>query len=275
MQHFLASRIGADIPIKHLFVEYKNWVERTNPFQGSIRDELATLARQGDHFRRIVEPKKGDPIYRLAVALDAFDIRTAYPLLLTLLDAEIGSSEWDAFTTVLESYLLRRATCAMNTKNYNRIFLKLTKDVRREGVNPEILTKQLNAQSGESVAWPSDAMFKEAWLNGRAYDLGNAKLVYVLARLNETYLTGKVELSFEGQPSVEHILPQNWIEHWPLPDGSTGMTLSELLDAKDSDSRAFATELRNRSSRGLCCARKGPPPQAGGMAVTRRRRAST
>src|SRR5208337_3137422 len=123
MQHFLASRIGEDMPIKHLFVEYKNWVERTNPFGGSIGDELATLARQGDHFRRIVEPKKGDPVYLLVVLLDAFDNRSAY-------------------------------------------------------------------------------------------DLGNAKLVHVLARLNETYLTRKVEpLSFEEQPSVEHILPQNWEEY--------------------------------------------------------------
>jgi hypothetical protein len=71
MQHFLASRIGEDMPIKHLFVEYKHWVERTNPFAGSIREELAALARQGDHFRRILEPKKDDPIYRLAVFLDA------------------------------------------------------------------------------------------------------------------------------------------------------------------------------------------------------------
>jgi hypothetical protein len=248
MQHFLASRIGEDIPIKHLFVEYKNWLERTNPFGGSIHNELATLARQGDHFRRIVEPKKDDPIYQLAVFLDAFDIRTSYPLLLTLLDAEIGPSEWDDFGRILESYLLRRAICAMSTKNYNRIFLQLTKGLRRDGIDPEILIKQLSAQSGESVAWPSDAAFKDAWLNRSAYDLGNTRLVHILGRLNETYLTSKVEpLSFEEQPSVEHILPQDWIEHWPLPDGSKGMTFWEALNAEDGDPRASASELRDRS----------------------------
>ena len=62
MQHFLASRIGEDMPIKHLFAEYKHWIERKNPFSSSIREELAALARQGDHFRRILEPKSGDPI---------------------------------------------------------------------------------------------------------------------------------------------------------------------------------------------------------------------
>jgi Protein of unknown function (DUF1524) len=103
--------------------------------------------------------------------------------------------------------------------------------------------KQLNAQSGESAEWPSDAAFREAWLKKPAYDLGNAKLVHILARLNETYLTGKVEpLSFEDQPSIEHLLPRDWIEHWALPGGADGMTDSELIDAAEDDPRAFATE---------------------------------
>jgi hypothetical protein len=108
--------------------------------------------------------------------------------------------------------------------------------------------KQLNAQSGESAEWPSDAAFREAWLKKPAYDLGNAKLVHILARLNETYLTGKVEpLSFEDQPSIEHLLPRDWIEHWALPGGADGMTDSELIDAAEDDPRAFATETRNHA----------------------------
>ncbi|EQD46108.1 hypothetical protein B1A_14731, partial [mine drainage metagenome] len=69
MQHFLSSRQGVDIPIKHLFVEYKFWIERQQPF-ATVTDELATLSRQGDDFRRIIEPKAGDPICSLAVFLD-------------------------------------------------------------------------------------------------------------------------------------------------------------------------------------------------------------
>jgi len=39
MQHFLASKRGVDIPIKHLFVEYKFWIDRQKPFS-SVKDEL-------------------------------------------------------------------------------------------------------------------------------------------------------------------------------------------------------------------------------------------
>ena len=61
IQHFLASRRTYDIPIKHLFVEYKYWIERKQPFQ-SVADELAVLAGQGHDFRRIIEPKKNGSI---------------------------------------------------------------------------------------------------------------------------------------------------------------------------------------------------------------------
>ncbi len=248
MQHFLASRIGEDIPIKHLFVEYKHWIERTNPFAGSIREELAALARQGDHFRRILEPKKSDPIYGLAVLLDAFDIRTAYPLLLSLFEADLSVADWHGFSATLESYLLRRAVCGLTTKNYNRIFLQLTKNLRRDGISVENLTKQLSSQSGDSVDWPSDAAFCDAWLNKPSYELGNAKLAHILARLDETYASGKVEaLAFEKRPTIEHIMSQSWIEHWPLPDGSEGMDFLDGLAAAVDEPRAAASNARDRA----------------------------
>lgn len=248
MQHFLASRQTVDIPIKHLFVEYKFWIERKQPFP-TVKDELATLARQGDDFRRIIDPKKGDPLYALATFLDAFDVRTSYPLLLTMLDAQIDESTWSAIAIKLESYLLRRAVCGLTTKNYNRIFLTLTRNLRREGINPEILGKLLTEQTGESTEWPSDAAFSEAWHTKHAYQtLSNPKVVHILKRLNDTYLGSKMEtVSVESALTVEHILPQNWVEHWPLPDGGKGMTSIELWSADANDQRAIATRQRNSS----------------------------
>lgn len=246
MQHFLASRQTVDIPIKHLFVEYKFWIEKQQPFS-TVKEELATLARQGDDFRRLIEPKKGDPLYALVTFLDAFDVRTSYPLLLTLLDMRIDDAQWSAISTTLESYLLRRAVCGLTTKNYNRIFLTLTRNLRRDGITPENLAKQLADQTGESAEWPSDAAFAEAWRTKHAYQiLNNPKIVHILKRLNDTYAGNKMEVvPIESALTVEHILPQNWIEHWPLPDGGKGMSSAELWTADANDPRAVATRRRN------------------------------
>lgn len=245
MQHFLASRQTVDIPIKHLFVEYKFWIEREKPF-ATVRDELATLSRQGDDFRRIIEPKAGDPIQPLAVFLDSFDVRTCYPLLLALLDANIDEGEWKKIGVSLESYILRRAVCGLTTKNYNRTFLYLTRNLRRDGLTHQNLVKQLSEQTGDSAEWPTDETFAEAWRTRHVYQtLNNPKVIHIFKCLNTTYLGSKHELiSFDGPLTVEHLLPQNWVEHWPLPDGSKGLTVTELWNAAPDDVRTIASRRR-------------------------------
>jgi hypothetical protein len=247
LQHFLASRLVADIPIKHLFAEYKFWIDRSASFQ-TVEEELACLARQGDDFRRIIAPTKGDPLFNLVSFLDAFDVRTSYPLLLAMLDADLGETQWVAVSTVLESYLLRRAVCNLTTKNYNRVFLGLTRSLRRDGMSPENLVKQLAEQSGDSTEWPSDERFAEAWRTQHTYQvLNNPKVVHILKRLNETYMTGKSEgFSLDGSLTVEHILPQLWQSKWPLADGAKGLTTDELWKAVPNDPRAEATRARNK-----------------------------
>lgn len=247
LQHFLASRLVADIPIKHLFAEYKFWIDRSAGFQ-TVEEELACLARQGDDFRRIIAPTKGDPLFNLVTFLDAFDVRTSYPLLLSMLDAGLDETQWAAVSKVLESYLLRRAVCNLTTKNYNRVFLGLTRSLRRDGMTPENLSKLLAEQSGDSTDWPSDERFAEAWRTQHTYQvLNNPKVVHILKRLNETYMTVKSEgVSLDGNLSVEHILPQLWQSKWPLADGKKGLTTDELWKANSGDSRADATRTRNK-----------------------------
>lgn len=248
LQHFLASRLTADIPVKHLFVEYKFWIERSQPFD-SVKEELACLARQGDDFRRIMAPNKDDPLYELVTFLDIFDVRTSYPLLLTMLDMGMNEAQWAVVSVILESYILRRAVCGLTTKNYNRVFLGLTRTLRREGAIPEILAKQLREQNGDSSEWPSDEAFGEAWRTKYAYqDMNNPKIVHILKRLSDTFLTGKSEaVTVESALTVEHILPQQWQDKWLLADGSKGLTTEALWTAPKDDARAEASRKRNQA----------------------------
>ncbi|HKZ40054.1 MAG TPA: HNH endonuclease family protein, partial [Candidatus Hodarchaeales archaeon] len=246
MQHFLASRQCIDIPVKHLYVEYKFWIERKRPFS-TIREELATLAKQGDDFRRILDPKREDILFDLVTFIDCFDVRTTYPLLLSLLDRNIPDNDWKLITIIVQSYLLRRAICGFTTKNYNRIFLSLTRSLCNSEATPQKICEHLSGLVGESTEWPSDSKFAEAWKNRHAYEtLQNARIVYILRRLNDTYIDSRTEsITIESPLTVEHILPQKWIEHWQLPDGSMGLTFLELFDKPPGDIQVDATRRRN------------------------------
>lgn len=252
MQHFLASHQGQDIPIKHLYVEYRHWLETVRPFP-TVTEELASLSRYGAYFRSIVAPTLGEPAFDLCNFLEAYDIRTAYPLLLALMDAGLDVSEWSNISSILESYLLRRAVCNMGSKNYNRIFLSLTRSLRKDGFTADNLKRSLLAQSGDSGQWPDDATFRESWIFKPLYGpLNSPKLVYLFGRLNQTFMSKKSEsLVFGHQPTVEHLMPQAWVSNWTLPDGSKGMEFFELYGAAENDPRAIATRSRERSVQSL------------------------
>jgi uncharacterized protein with ParB-like and HNH nuclease domain len=246
IQHFLASKLTVDIPIKHLFVEYKSWINGKAPYP-SVEAELSALSRQGDQFRRIVEPQKDDIIYPLVTFLDNFDIRTAYPLLLHLLEEGLSDADWQEISIALESYLLRRAVCGLTTKNYNRVFLGLTRTLRKDGTSADRIYQALSDFGGDSNEWPRDEAFRASWNTGGAYQvLQSGRLVHLFRRLNEKYLNTKSEaISIDSPLTVEHLMPQGWIENWPLPNGALGLTYAQLEDAAPDDAAAIATRRRN------------------------------
>lgn len=245
MQHFLASQRTADIPVKHLYTEYKFWIERFRPFP-TVRDELAAIARQRDSFRRIIEPEPTDPLLSLFVFLERFDVSTAYPLLLHLLDSGLSVGEWREISAMLESYLLRRAICDLTTKGYNRIFLGLTRSLRREGTSVTAIRSFLTSLGGESQEWPNDERFAQGW-RGQSYrSMQSGKLEFILRKISDSYLGSLTEhISVHTPLTLEHIMPQSWIEHWRLGDGSRGLSYDELLAAEEDDVRAVATARRD------------------------------
>jgi hypothetical protein len=206
------------------------------------------LSPISDDFRRIIDPQKGDVIFGLATFLESFDIRTAYPLLLFMLDANMSQGEWNQVSALLESYLLRRAVLGWSTKAYNRIFLNIVKTLRKSAPTAANLRTALSDLTGESSGWPTDAEFLAGWGSRDAYhDLTNAKLVHILRRISNDFLTNKNErITIDCPLSVEHVLPQNWIEHWPLQTGEKGLSDEELLlGASADEARAIATLSRN------------------------------
>ena len=76
--------------------------------------------------------------------------------------------------------------------------------------------------------------------------LNNSKIVHILRRLSDTYMTSKMEnITISCPLSVEHILPQQWVDKWPLKDGQKGMSIADLWTAEPSDLCAVATRRRN------------------------------
>lgn len=232
MQHYLTSAKGHEVPVKHMFVEYKHWIEHDRPF-ASVEAELSALSKLGEAYRAFSQPDAQVPLAGLARFLTTFETGTCYPLLLGFVASECSDEQLSAVARTLESYVLRRAVCGLETKNYNNIFLGVLRACRRDGFDHAVLVRHLQSLSGLSGAWPSDAEFRQAWMTLPAYFvLNSSKIAYLLERLNRALHGSKTEhIRVTGNLSVEHLMPQSWVTHWPFPDGSKGVTRAVLLES--------------------------------------------
>lgn len=123
----------------------------------------------------------------------------------------------------LESFLVRRMVCRVTTKDYNRMALDLVREL--ESQNPtrrgaQAVVSFLSSQKAESRRWPTDADLKDAFLTKPLHRLlTRGRLRLVLEAIEERH---RMELKgqwYEAPKNltIEHILPQSWGQHWPLP----------------------------------------------------------
>jgi hypothetical protein len=158
---------------------------------------------------------------------EAMDAGVLTPLLLWVFaweHEELAPERRMRLLVALESYLVRRMINRMTTKQYNRMFLDALRELIDAGplAADDVLIEFLARQTAESQVWPSDVVFRQAFLDLPVYTLLTRGRVRVVLEALEDDMRGpKTEDEFvtRGKLTVEHVMPQAWALHWPLPAG--------------------------------------------------------
>jgi len=231
LQHYLTLHRRQESLIAHLYNEYKDWIKTASPFP-TVKSELENLSKYRGYFQELINPEFGTAIGRFSTFLRIFDLSTVYPLVLGIMGAGIEDDELAGMLQDLESYIFRRAVCELGTKNYNRFFLTVLGKLSSSGFSRLNLRTALVEQKGDSVVWPDDARFKGAWLNKPAYNsVGAGRVQYGLREIERCKHQPRTErIEILSALTVEHVLPDEWIEQWPLPNGNRGVTWLEQFD---------------------------------------------
>ena len=248
LQHYLTLHRKQEILISHLYNEYKDWIRAVNPFP-TVKTELENLSKYRNYYRELVQPVPNTPMGRFSAFLQIFDLSTVYPLVLGMMGAEMGDEELAGMLEDLESYIFRRAVCDLGTKNYNRFFLTVLGKLATSQFNRQNLRTALVEQRGDSVVWPDDARFKQAWLSKPAYNsVGPMRVQYALREIEKRLHQPRAErVEILSTLTVEHVLPDEWIEQWPFANGNRGVTWLEQFDKSRSDEDVEATAKRDRA----------------------------
>lgn len=245
--HYLSYGVDHDILITNVFQEFRNW---WNNKDRNVEKELQNIYTYSMIFRSLFDSDQAGYFGVFARRLRLLDTSTVYPFLLYLLgeNTTMPLSDRDAILRDIESYLIRRMVCGLTTKNYNHVFPQLLRQMKKSdsidhatvrryfselkdayvpsgNLDIRIKVRRYFADlQGESVRWPSDEEFRDAWLSFPAYEkLTVRRVMMVLEALDLQLMTSKQEqIHLDSDLSVEHILPQKGaLVDWPLPDEPT------------------------------------------------------
>lgn len=261
LANFIACKIAGDVTISKLFSEYKAFLRppkgSKNPRYPDIESELMDLKKYGRIYRELLERSSGSALAQFAEKLKPWDVTTANPLILRLWETQdLSTNDKAEALKVLLSLIVRRAVCDLGSKNYNNLFLSAISNLDKNGWSLENYKSFFLKQTAESGRFPRDEEFKQSFINKPMYSLlrsARTKAVLEEIELAKRQRFQEIE-TLKNNLSVEHILPQNWKEHWPMMDGVVVEDYDHLMaqfTSYEDDSPVGEIVRRNRMSHSI------------------------
>ncbi|MEU9540556.1 DUF262 domain-containing protein [Streptomyces mirabilis] len=217
LMQYLTCELAEEVLAPELFLTFRRHVGDAEIGLVALMRRL--VERAGAYRRLTAEEQPATLEGRFLRTVGVLDANTVVPVLLWLVTRFDEGDRADAMAA-LDSYLVRRTVCRLTTKNYNRLFLELLKELKAKD-DPALVADFLLRQDADSGFWPRDHDIRYVFRSQPLYkQLTRARLRLLLAELEDTLYSGKTErLVHDGELTIEHLLPQTWEEHWPLPNG--------------------------------------------------------
>lgn len=209
MRHYLTYQTS-DIPtVGKVYQAFKRY--RTAAGGHDIEALLEDVHKFAGYYCAMEFEKEPDlDLRRTFCDLNEFNVGVYYPWLLGLYDnykqEVLSKTDFIQIVTWIESYLFRRAVCAIPTNSHNRTFATLGKALRRGDCNLDSIKQELLLLKTYRPyrRFPEDAEFIQALMRRNLY---NFRLRNYWLRKLENY--GRKETVSVKHYTIEHIMPQN------------------------------------------------------------------
>ena len=215
LNFWLAMRTGKEITAPNVFQEFR----KEYPDDIDIFPVMADVQKDLGNYRVFVEGPRSVDIETFYYRMDVMQVGVFTPAILLLLSADIDS-QVRAFNA-LESFLVRRMVRRQTTKDYNGLALQLANRLRTGGLANAARTVigYLREQEADAREWPTDSAVSESFSSLPLYRLltrGRLRLVLEGIEMTLRKETGVEQIEPPKNLTIEHFLPIDWQEHWPL-----------------------------------------------------------
>ena len=204
MRHYLTARTGEIPNVREVYVAFKAFARG---LKGDMRDLVADIHAYASYYCAVALGTESDAGLKQAFHdLRELKVDVAYPFLLDVYhDYRLGrltSDEVLRIVRLVESYVFRRAICAIPTNSLNKTFAGMSRTLKKDRYLESVQAAFLLLPSYRR--FPSDDEFQR---DVKVRDLYNFRSRgYWLRRLENH---GRKERVMVEDYTIEHILPQN------------------------------------------------------------------
>jgi hypothetical protein len=230
LMHWLAMKLRQVVPATELFALFRQRILGV-PDPPAADDLIRELRRDAQTMRSFDHQPPGSVEATFFERLELLDSSVVMPLVLLLFrESRITPERRRRALRILESWLVRRALMRLTIKNYNQ---QVPVMLARVAADPEhaddVLLDYLRAGEGEISRWPGDDELKTYLTTRGLYNnVAGKRIVMVLAAIEQALYSSKVDIPVVPKTlSLEHVMPQSWEEHWPLPADEDAVVATE------------------------------------------------
>jgi uncharacterized protein DUF262/uncharacterized protein DUF1524 len=226
LYHWLTMRLVREGGAQRLYLDFRE-LRRIDPVPATeVLHEISTYARiyaTFEGFRAGTDGSAGEQ--RFFQRLDILDLTTAYPFLLWMYgpDGVADPADRDRIERALEAWLVHRMILRRPAKSYTQVFMELITLGRKAkaagALSSATFLDFLRSAEADRSDWPKKQELLDRIASMSAYtELTRARLRMLLLAIEGRLRTTKSEaIVIGGDLTIEHVLPQDWEKHWPLP----------------------------------------------------------
>ncbi|WP_020416246.1 DUF262 and DUF1524 domain-containing protein [Amycolatopsis sp. ATCC 39116] len=207
MRHYLTVRTGEIPNVRAVYDAFKSYARREEVAAAGVDALVADVRAYAGYYCAMALKRESDSGLADAFAdLRDLKVDVAYPLLLELYNdyatQVLSRDEFLETLRLIESYVFRRAICAIPTNSLNKTFSTFSRSLKKDRYLESVKAAFLLLPSYRR--FPNDAEFARELVTRDMYNLPRRS--YWLRRLENFDRKERVPVD---EYTVEHIMPQN------------------------------------------------------------------
>ena len=217
LNHWLKIIRNRNIPHQLAYYHFTRhmWERRA---EGEIDDVTASFARFAEHYRVIESFEMDGSIQgNFRQRRDVLRAGVVVPVMMKLLDRLGLTPAFDLATRCIESFLVRRLVMGHYARGYEDLFLSLVQKLNAS-TDGDFVAVVLDTLEQFHGGWPDDEPLSHS-VAMSPIQMHQRRARMVLEAIEEALRSEYAGAKFvAAEPSVEHVMPQQWEANWPLRD---------------------------------------------------------